>query len=90
VRSLAEILEELARTLPGVCQALKRQADNRPRIEPLALRPEDLEAAIGVDERTIQRWRSSGKFPKPDIKHGRTLLWRIETVRGWLERGGRP
>jgi hypothetical protein len=91
VRSLAEILEELAALLPGLRQALEsHQADNRPRIEPLALRPQDLAAAIGVDERTIQRWRSSGRFPPPDIKHSRTLLWRVETIRQWLERGGRP
>jgi predicted DNA-binding transcriptional regulator AlpA len=61
-----------------------------PAVGRLALRPKDLETAIGVDERTIQRWRSSGKFPKPDIAIGRTLLWRVETINAWLERGGRP
>ncbi len=62
----------------------------RPAVDRLALRPKDLETVIGVDERTIQRWRSSGKFPKPDIAIGRTLLWRVETIKAWLERGGRP
>jgi hypothetical protein len=88
--TLAEALARLASELPALRAALDRQADSRPRIEPMALRPEDLEAAIGVDNRTIQRWRSAGKFPKPDIRHGHTLLWRVETVRAWLESGGRP
>jgi predicted DNA-binding transcriptional regulator AlpA len=60
----------------------------RPAVDRMALRPKDLETAIGVDERTIQRWRSSGRFPKPDIAIGRTLLWRTETIRDWLARGG--
>ncbi|HZW33450.1 MAG TPA: helix-turn-helix domain-containing protein [Isosphaeraceae bacterium] len=60
----------------------------------LAFRPKELEQALGVDERTIQRWRSAGRFPKPDVQIGRTLLWRAETVRDWLAqqaagRGGR-
>jgi predicted DNA-binding transcriptional regulator AlpA len=57
-------------------------------VDRLALRPKDLETAIGVDERTIQRWRSAGRFPKPDVAIGRTLLWRVETIRDWLARGG--
>jgi predicted DNA-binding transcriptional regulator AlpA len=57
-------------------------------VERLALRPKDLETAIGVDERTIQRWRSASRFPKPDIAIGRTLLWKVETIQDWLARGG--
>jgi hypothetical protein len=87
-----EALARLTEILPRLTSAVERleRADRRPPVEPMALRPEDLEAAIGVDNRTIQRWRSSGKFPAPDIRHGHTLLWRVETVRAWLERGGRP
>ncbi len=88
--ALARTLSELAAELARLRAALDRQADNRPRVEPLAYRPEDLEQALGIDNRTLQRWRSAGKFPKPDIRHGHTLLWRVETVRAWLEKGGRP
>jgi hypothetical protein len=88
VTTLADVLDRLAAELPALRDVLDRQAD-RPRVEPLAYRPEDLEQALGIDNRTIQRWRSAGKFPKPDIRHGHTLLWRVETVKAWLERGGR-
>ena len=60
----------------------------KPAVDRLALRPKDLETALGVDERTIQRWRSAGKFPKPDVRIGRALLWRVETIQDWLARGG--
>jgi predicted DNA-binding transcriptional regulator AlpA len=68
--------------------ALERQSD-RPRIEPLAFRLDELAAALGVSRRAIERERSAGRFPRPDLTIGKMPLWRIETIRSFLEKGGR-
>src|SRR5689334_22733593 len=86
--TLARALSELAAILPGLRQALERQADNRPRIEPLAYRLDELADALGVSRRAIERERAAGRFPKPDLVIGKMPLWRPETVRGWLDKGG--
>ena len=57
-------------------------------IQPLVTK-DDLEAILRVDKRTIDRMRSSGKLPKPDVMISRFPRWRVETIRGWLERGGK-
>ena len=56
----------------------------------LALRLDDVAKALGVSRRAIERERSAGRFPRPDALIGRMPLWRPETIRAWLERGGRP
>ena len=89
ITTLAEALAELAAILPGLRQALERQADNRPRIEPLAYRLDELADALGVSRRAIERERAAGRFPKPDAIVGKMPLWRVETARAYLERGGR-
>jgi hypothetical protein len=45
---------------------------------------------LGVSRRLVESYRSSGRLPKPDLFMGCIPLWRIETVRGFLEWGGRP
>jgi hypothetical protein len=87
--TLAKALAELAAILPGLKAALDRQADARPRIEPLAYRLDELADALGVSRRAIERERSAGRFPRPDLTIGKMPLWRPETVRSFLERGGR-
>lgn len=54
-----------------------------------SLRLEELAAALGASRRSIERERSAGRFPKPDLTIGRMPLWRPETIREWIERGGR-
>jgi hypothetical protein len=44
-------------------------------------------ARLGVSRRIIERERSAGRLPKPDLHIGRMPLWRVETVRAWLESG---
>jgi predicted DNA-binding transcriptional regulator AlpA len=56
----------------------------------LALRLDELAAALGVSRRAIERERSAGRFPPPDRRIGRMPLWSPATIRAWLERGGRP
>ena len=58
--------------------------------ERLTYRFNDLPIALGVSRRTLERERSAGRFPKPDPTVGRMPLWRPETIREWIERGGRP
>ena len=69
--------------------ALPDPAHARPVAERLALRLDELPAALGVSRRTLERERSAGRFPRPDLTIGRIPLWRPETIREWVERGGR-
>lgn len=87
--TLADVLSKLAAILPRLTEALERQADDRPRVEPLTYRFEDLAEAIGVSRRFLERELSAGRLPKPDLRLGKVPLWRVETIRNWLERGGR-
>ena len=56
-------------------------------IQRLALRLDEVAAALGVSRRTIERERSAGRFPKPDLHLGRMPLWTIATVHRWTEGG---
>ena len=80
--------EALIAILTRLADALDRQADSRPRIEPLAYRLDELADALGVSRRAIERERAAGRFPRPDLTIGKMPLWRPETVRGWLDEGG--
>jgi predicted DNA-binding transcriptional regulator AlpA len=57
-------------------------------VERLALRLDEVARALGVSRRAIERERSSGRFPKPDLTIGRMPLWRPETLARWVEGGG--
>ena len=48
----------------------------------------ELAAVIGVSRRSIERDRSAGRFPKPDMKIGKRPLWRVETIQEWIKGGG--
>jgi predicted DNA-binding transcriptional regulator AlpA len=52
----------------------------------LALRLDELAAALGISRRTLERERSAGRFPAPDLRIGKMPLWRPETIRAWIER----
>jgi predicted DNA-binding transcriptional regulator AlpA len=45
--------------------------------------------ALGISERALDRERSAGRFPRPDLVIGRMPLWRPETIRRWVEGGGK-
>jgi predicted DNA-binding transcriptional regulator AlpA len=61
-------------------------------VDPLAglltLRLDELASALGVSRRAIERERSAGRFPRPDLTIGKMPLWQPESVRQWIERGG--
>ena len=57
-------------------------------IERMTWRLDDVAKALGISRRAIERERSAGRFPRPDMILGRMPLWRPETIRGWVEGGG--
>lgn len=59
-----------------------------PSVERMALRLDELAQALGISRRAIERERSAGRFPRPDLTIGRMPLWRPETIRQWIEGGG--
>jgi hypothetical protein len=50
---------------------------------------DDLSALTGLSRRTLERERSAGRLPPPDLRVGKRVLWKPETVRAWIEGGGR-
>jgi hypothetical protein len=48
----------------------------------------DLVRVLNASRRTIERLRSAGKLPKPDLFLNKMPRWRPETIRAWIERGG--
>ncbi len=54
----------------------------------LALRLDEIAKALGVCRRTIEKERSAGRFPPPDLHIGKLPLWCPETIRAWIARGG--
>lgn len=57
-------------------------------VDRLTYRLDELSRALGVSRRTLERERAAGRLPKPDLQIGRMPLWRCETIRRWIERGG--
>ncbi len=87
--TLANALRELAATLPILRAALERKPESKPRVEPLVYRADELADALGISRRAIERERSAGRLPRPDLTIGRMPLWRVQTIKAWLERGGK-
>lgn len=58
--------------------------------ERLTLRLGDIAKAPGISRRPLERERSAGRFPPPDLHIGKMPLWRPETIRAWIEQGGQP
>jgi excisionase family DNA binding protein len=61
---------------------------HRPRLAD-ALEPlvtiEDWCDLLRCGRRTIERMRSAGRLPRPDLHVGRLPRWRADTAREWLE-----
>ena len=50
----------------------------------------DLARLLACDRRTIERMRSAGRLPRPDLVIGtRSPRWLPMTIRRWVESGGR-
>lgn len=64
---------------------MNHQNDKTTASDPL-LCSHQIAALLGISKRTLERLRSSGEFPAPDLRLGpRILRWRSSTVRAWLE-----
>jgi predicted DNA-binding transcriptional regulator AlpA len=81
VKPLAAVLQELAGILPRLKAALER----KPPVERLTCRIDELADSLGMSRRAIERERSAGRFPTPDLHIGKAPLWRPETIRDWLD-----
>lgn len=79
-----QLLERIAASLDTLNRALAEPPAPR-----LLLRLDEVEVATGLDKRTIQRERSAGRFPEPSVQLGRAPLWTPESLRAWIEAGGR-
>jgi predicted DNA-binding transcriptional regulator AlpA len=77
---------EAATLPPGVCHVSEPAAVVVGR---LALRLDEVAESIGISRRALERERAAGRFPRPDLTVGRMPLWRPETIRRWIEGGGR-
>jgi len=87
VKSRHEFPTDAATLTTGLTVTAKPFDDLKSR---LALRLDELARALGVSRRAIERERSAGRFPKPDLTIGRMPLWKPETIRRWIDEGGRP
>jgi hypothetical protein len=73
-----------------------RQADSidrqpegaSPAVERLAYRLDEVAKALGVSRRLIERERSAGRFPRPDLTIGRAPLWTRNSLVLWIAGGG--
>jgi predicted DNA-binding transcriptional regulator AlpA len=85
--TLADTLAKLTAILPGLKAAIER----KPPVERLALRIDEVADSLGMSRRAIERERSAGRFPAADLHIGKAPLWRVETIRDWLDskKGGR-
>jgi len=55
-----------------------------PILEPL-LGVDDIAATLVVCRRKVERMRAAGVLPKPDLRVGKLLRWKAETIREWIE-----
>lgn len=64
----------------------------KPRTVPLndrlTWRLADIVQVTGIGRRTLERVRSAGRFPPPDLHIGKAPLWKPETIRAWVDGGG--
>ncbi len=69
------------------------EASKPKRILPAGMEPmlgiDDLAAILRWSRRLVERMRSAGRVPMPDFHAGRCARWRAETIRRWIEAGGR-
>jgi excisionase family DNA binding protein len=70
---------------------LRRQQNGAPAGSPLEpmLSLAELAELLNCSRRLIDRMRSAGKMPQPDILLGRRPRWQASTIRAWIEQGGK-
>ena len=68
--------------------ATKSPTELPPGLDPL-LSIDDLTCVLSVSRRAVERLRSAGKLPRPDLHVGKLPRWRSATIKAWIERGGK-
>jgi hypothetical protein len=86
--TLADVLASL-RVLPSILARLADALEARPDVPRLAYRLKELARACGVSRRVLERERAAGRLPPADLHIGRIPLYTQETIRRWIEDGGR-
>jgi predicted DNA-binding transcriptional regulator AlpA len=54
---------------------------------PLAYSSDGLAKRLSVSRRTVERWNSAGKLPRPIRLGGRLLRWIASEIRDWVLAG---
>ena len=57
-------------------------------VDRLTYRLAEVADLLGVSQRTIERERAAGRFPRPDCRIGKAPLWTRETLTRWITDGG--
>jgi predicted DNA-binding transcriptional regulator AlpA len=74
--------------MPGARQPAAHVEGPSIPIEPL-LAKKKIATTLGISVRLLERLISAGTFPSPDVVFCRLPRWRPQTVRAWIEQGGR-
>lgn len=45
---------------------------------------------LDISDRMLRRWLSRGRFPKPDIRLGRSMRWRRSTIERFIDEHATP
>ncbi|MGP0068624.1 MAG: helix-turn-helix transcriptional regulator [Isosphaeraceae bacterium] len=75
---------------PSPVESPKLAADPVPIRDKLVWGWDDIAALTGLSRRLLQREVSARRMPAPDVTICRRALWRPETIRRWIEGGGKP
>jgi hypothetical protein len=84
--ALTDALRELIAVLYLLRDVIGRHAPSVPR---LTYRLDELADALGVSRRLIEKEKAAGRLLRPDLHIGRIPLYRVETIRRWVESGGK-
>jgi hypothetical protein len=50
---------------------------------------DDWARILNISRRAVERLKSAGRLPRPDLTIGRMPRWRPMTIRRWIEEGGK-
>lgn len=80
-----ERLELALENLPNQLASLAEQGAHEPAVLKTVMTQREVLDLVGVDGRTLRRWRHEGRFPEPIQSGGRKLLWRRRDVERWRD-----
>jgi predicted DNA-binding transcriptional regulator AlpA len=67
-------------------ESLATLAHDQPSVPALLTKALIRKHYVPAGERTLDRWISSGTFPRPDIAiGGKVRYWKRETIEAWIE-----